>query len=303
MGNKRELKRKPPKTITHVKGALDQFFFDMDNLQNDPIFGISPESGYTFLNQLLVGKHAPRFSIISVPEKYWTTALGASIIAELSIRNNRSIGYFSLSVSSSYFTGVLLSIVADVDLHLMRSGRLPSERWPDLSTASRDLVETEMYIDDARPLTIKVFRRQALKMMEKSKIDLFVIDSLQFILCKKYHSNKAHNYQKICKSLKNISEELNVSILLMSEFSDEYDADDFRTASDCTELASLQGYTRIADAELCLIPGESVKDGRLFNLHLYENYDGLTGTIELLRNNSGGGFKDRTQQPIQLTDS
>jgi len=292
MGNKRELKRKPPKTITHVKGALDQFFFDMDNLQNDPISGISLGSGFKFLNQLLVGKHAPRFSIISVPEKYWTTALGASIIAELSIRNNRSIGYFSLSVSNTYFTGVLLSIVADVDPHLMRSGRLPSERWPDLATASRDLVATELYIDDTHPLTVKAFRGQALKMMKKSKVDLLVIDNLQFILCKKQHKNKARYCQNVSQSIKKISEELNVSILLMSEFSDEYDPNDTDVTNDCQSLQFLQEFGRIPDAELCLVPGKRDRKYRPFNLHICRNREGPTGTIKLKQNLINSGFKD-----------
>jgi replicative DNA helicase len=292
MGNKRETKRKPSKTITHVKGALDQFFFDMDNLQNDPIFGISLGSGFKFLNQLLVGKHAPRFSIIYVPEKYWTTALGASIIAELSIRKNRSIGYFSLSASTSYFISVLLSIVADVDPYLMRSGRLPSERWPDLATASRDLVATKLYIDDTRPLTVKVFRRQALKMIKKSKVDLFVIDNLQFILSKKPKRNKARNFQKICSSLKEISDELGVSILLMSEFSDEYDPDDIDVTNDCQSLPFLQDYGKVPDAELCLIPGKRDKRGRIFSLYICRNREGSTGMVKLSQSLINSGFKE-----------
>ena len=292
MGNKRKAKRQQINTFTHVKGALDQFYSDMDKLQKDPIFGIGLEPGYTFLNQLLAGKDTPRFSIISVPEKYWTTAFGASLVAALSIRFNRSIGYFSLSVSSSYFTGVLLSIVADVDPHLMRYGRLPSEQWPDLAAASKDLVETEIYVDDARPLTMKAFRKRAHKMMKKSKIDLFVIDNLQYISCKKYHKNKARNYQKICQSLKDISEELYVSILLMSEFSGEYDPDEIDAGNDCQSLPFLQYYGKVPDAELCLIPGKRDRGDRLFNLHICRNREGSTGTIKLRQNLCNGGFID-----------
>ena len=293
MGNTSKVKRRTTKTFTHVKGALDQFFFDTDKLQNDPIFGIGLESGFTSLNQLLVGKDTPYFSIISVPEKNWTTAFGSSLIAELSIQFNRSIGYFSLSVSSSYFMGVLLSIVADVDPHLMRSGRLPSERWPDLSTASKNLVESEIYVDDARPLTMKAFHKRAHKMMKKSKIDLFVIDSLQFISCKKYHRNKARNYQKICQSLKDISEELNVSILLLSEFSGEYNTDEIDAGNDCQSLPFLKDFGKVPDAELCLIPGERDRGGRLFNLHICRNREGPTGVVKLRQNLITSGFNNR----------
>ena len=291
MGNNRKTKRQQANTFAHVKGSLDQFFIDTDKLQNEPVFGIGLESGFTFLNQVLVGKDTPRFSIISVPEKYWTTAFGSSLIAELSLQFNRSIGYFSLSVSSSYFTGVLLSIVADVDPHLMRSGRLPSERWPDLASASKDLVETEIYIDDVRPLTMKAFHKRAHKMMKKSKIDLFIIDSLQFISCKRYHRNKARNYQKIYQSLKDISEKLNVSILLMSHFSDEVDLDDIDVTNDCQSLPFLQDYGKVADAELCLIPGKRDRGDRFFDLQIFRNREGSTGVVKLSKNLINSGFK------------
>lgn len=292
MGIKNKTKGKSVKTFNHVKEALDKYFMDMDQVQNDPIFGISPDSGYKFLNQLLVGKNAPRFSIISIPEKFWITALGASITGELSSHYNRSIGYFSLSVSSSYFTGVLLSIVADIDPHLMRSGRLPSERWPDLATASRDLVATELYIDDTHPLTVKTFRRQALKMIKRSKIDLFVIDNLQFILIKKTNKNMARNYQQICQSLKKISDQLGVSILILSQFSDEYNPDDFDVTNGCRSLAFLQNFGKIPDAELCLMPGKRDHEYLPFNLHICRNREGITGTVELKQNLINSGFKD-----------
>jgi replicative DNA helicase len=291
MSRKSKTKHKHSKSFTHIREALDQFIFDMDKLQSDPIFGVSPESGYKFINQLLGGQNAPRFSIINAAEKYWTTALGASIIAELTSQFNRTIGCFTLSVSRSYFTGVLLSIVADVDLHLMRSGRLGSERWPDLAKACRELVAVELYIEDTRPFTVNAFRKQAQKMVNKSKIDLFVIDNLQYISYKKYYKSMARNYRKICQSLKDISVELNVSILLLSQFSDKYDPDDIDVTNEGGSFPFLQDFGKIPDAELCLIPGKQDREDRYFTLHICRNREGVTGTIDLKQNLSGGGFE------------
>jgi len=149
-----------------------------------------------------------------------------------------------------------------------------------------------LYIDDTHPLTVKAFRRQALKMIKKSKIDLFVIDNLQFILCKKPFKNKARNYQKICQSLKDISEELSVSILLMSEFSGKVDPDDIDVTNDCRSLPFLQDFGKIPDAELCLIPGERDGNYRAYNLHICRNREGITGTVKLKQNLINSGFKD-----------
>jgi replicative DNA helicase len=299
MGKKKKSKSEIHKAFVPIRDALDQAFSDLDRFHEEGNAQIDLGSGYEFLNQLLVNRQRPRLSIISVPIGVGGSSyLVGSIITELAIRFERTIGVFSMQISSPHFSGMMLNIVSNLDPYLIRTGRLPSGQWPDLSRAAGEIANANIYIDGTRSHSIKSIGKCARQLMKESKPELLVIDNLQFISRKRKQGRQALEYQQICHSLRDLSQDLNVSILLMSEFSNEYDADDFRTASDCTELVSLQGYTRIADAELCLIPGESVEEGRLFNLHLYENYDGLTGTIELLRNNSGGGFKDRTQLPI-----
>ncbi len=287
MGKQKTAKSKHSNKLIPVREALDKAFSDMEELETN--FEI--EMGYTFLNQLLIGIGRPRLTIISTPTNVGSGYLGASIITDLAINNNRSIGYYSLRVSNSYSSGLMLSVVADVDFRLMRNGRLPSDQWPALSGAARDLAESIIFIDDSRPLSVKTFRRKAVELMKNSKIDLFVIDNLQYIFCKKYHKNKARNYQRISQALKDISDELNVSILLMSQFSDAYEPDDIDVTNECGSLPFHQDYGKIPDAELCLIPGSQDRENRLFSLHICRNREGVTGTIDLKQNLYGGGFE------------
>ena len=293
MRKKKESNSIVQKTFVPIRETLDQAFSDLDRFHDEEGDQIDPGSGYEFLNKLFVNSERPRFSIVSAPIGIGGSSfLAGSIITELAIRFKRTIGIFSMQISSPHFSCMMLNIVSNLDPYLIRTGRLPSEQWPDLSRAAGEIANSNIYIDGTRSHSIKSIRKCARQLMKESKPDLLVIDNLQFISGKHKQGRQAYEYQQICNSLRDLSKELNVSILLMSEFSEEYDTDDLRTPSDCTELASIQSFTRIADAEFCLIPGESVKQGQLFNLYLYENYDGLTGTIELLRNNSGGGFID-----------
>ena len=284
------------KTFIPIRDALDQAFSDIDNFHEDENAKSDLSSGYEFLNNLFVSREGPRFSIIAAPtEVGGSKYLSGSIITELAIQFKRRIGCFSMQVSSAYYSSMMLSIVSDVDHRSLRTGRLPSERWPDLSRAAGQIAETSIYIDDYRTHSVKSFRNSAQQMMKESSLDLLVIDNLQCMSRDYKQGKQATEYQHICHSLRELSEELDVSILLMSEFSDELDPVDIRTASDCTELTALQEYARIADAELCLMPGEPVKEKRPFNLYLYRNREGFTGTIELTREYPGGGFKDLRQ--------
>ena len=293
MRKKKESNSIVQKTFVPIRETLDQAFSDLDRFHDEEGDQIDPGSGYEFLNKLFVNSERPRFSIVSAPSGTGGSSfLAGSIITELAIRFKRTIGIFSMQISSLHFSSMMLNIFSNLDPYLIRTGRLPSEQWPDLSRAAGEIAKANIYIDGTRAHSIKSIRKCARQLMKESKPNLLVIDNLQFVSRERKAGKQDYEYEHICHSLRDLSEEMNVSILLMSEFSEEYDADDFRTPSDCSKLPSLQSITRIADAEFCLIPGESVKQGQLFNLYLYENYDGLTGTIELLRNNSGGGFID-----------
>ena len=291
MGEKSKINGESSKSSIPVREALDQTFAEMDKFSSEFEDPLAIEMGYPFLNQMLIGTETPRLTIISTPASVGTGYLGTSIIADLALNNKRSLGCFSLETSNTYFVSKLISVVADVDLALMRSGRLTSDQWPTISSAVRDIAETKIFIDDTRPFSVKTFRLEALALMKETTIDLFVIDNLQYISCKKYHKNKARKYQKICQSLKDISNELNVSILLMSQFSDEYDPDDIDLTNECGSLAFLQDFGKIPDAELCLIPGKQDRENRIFSLHICRNREGATGTIDLKQNLSGGGFE------------
>ncbi len=293
MGKKKKSKSGILRTFVPIRDTLDQAFSDLDRFHEEGRDQFDLSSGYEFLNNLFISLERPRFSIVSVPIGIGGSSfLAGSIITELAIRFKRTIGIFSMQISSSHFSSMMLNIVSNLDPYLIRTGRLPSEQWPDLSRAAAEIANANIYIDGTRSHSIKSIRKSAQQMMRESKLDLLVIDNLQFVSRKRKQGRIAFEYQQICHSLRDLVEELDVSILLMSEFSDAYDPEDIRYPGDCAELTTVQEYTKIADAELCLIPGESVKEGRLFNLHLYENYDGVTGTINLTRNNSGGGFKE-----------
>ncbi|MBC8192866.1 MAG: hypothetical protein H8E18_10835 [FCB group bacterium] len=288
---KHKSKHEGSESITHIKQTLDNAFLEMDRYANDSKKEIGLEAGFTFLNRLFIGNERSRFSIISTPNMSGSSFLGPSIVAELATTHGRSIACFSLEISQTFYSLILLSIVAEVDFETMRSGRLRSEKWPDLSAACRDLIDTQIYLHDVRPLSVKAIRKRIRKLITEVPIDLVIIDSLDFISCKKFLRNRARKYQKICQSLKDISDELNVSILLMSQFSDEYDPDDIDVTNECGSLAFLQDFGKIPDAELCLIPGKQDREDRFFSLHICRNREGVTGTIDLKQNINGGGFE------------
>jgi replicative DNA helicase len=274
-----------------IRSALDQAFSDIDRVHSENNSRGELSSGFQFLNDLFIGQDRPRFSIISSPTRLGgTTYLGATITAELSMRFSRKIACFSMLASSSYYSSILLSANSNVDFRMLRFGKVPKEQWPRLSTSAGRISESDIYIDDTRLHTVKTMRESVQELVKESKLDLIVIDNLQYISNNSNQRNRANSYQETCQSLLDMSLELSVSILLLSQFSGEYDLNRIELAHDCQSLLFLQDYGETADSELCLIPRTQDREDRLFNLYVYYNREGPTGAIRLRQKLEGGSF-------------
>jgi len=285
-------KSKTGKGFQPIRIVLDLAFSEMDTLHRDENFGIDHKKGLAQLDSVLFEAGRSRFSIISVPIRPGeTTDLGGSITAELSIKFNRKIGYFSMQASSTYYSKIMLSAVSKLDYSMMQSGKVPEEQWPRLSVSAGNIADADIYIDDTRLQSIATIRKSIRELVKDSDIDLIVIDNLQYISNDSKYRMKEHGYKKTCQSLMDLSIELNVSILLLSQFSGGYDPDRIEVANDCESLPFVQNYGHIADAELCLIPRTQDSEDRLFNLYVYYNREGPTGTIRLRQSLDGGSFK------------
>ena len=294
MNDKKKIKQHPPNTFTPVREAMDQAFSGFDRFHS----GVNPRSdlssSFDFMNDLFIRRENPRFSIVSVPVNAGGTKyLGASLTGELAVRFDRKIACFSMQVSSSYYSTIMLTRRANVNHDLMLAGKVPSEQWPRLSTCAGQLSEADIYINDTRIQSVKSIRNTVKKLMGESEIDLIVIDNLQHVSDEKKHGNSAPACENICQSLLELSFELNVAILLLSQFAEGYDSDNIDEAHDCELLQFHQNYGRLADAELCLIPIESDREESFFDLHLYRNRQGQTGTMKLMRIPGGVGFMER----------
>jgi replicative DNA helicase len=284
------LKPKNAITFTPIRSALDQAFYEIDKAHEDPSRSVDIESAYSFLNHILIDNDRPCFSIISVPKFQWATSLGASITAELSRRYGRAVGYFSQRVSSTDLASQMVSFEARLDHNTMISGGLPSEHWPRLSVAAGGLADSSIHIDDTKFITVKAIRRRLKDLTNNSKIDLVIIDNLQFISCKSILRHKDRNNQRICQALRGVSEELNVSILLLSQFPAEYNPSSIDVGVEFESLPFLKDYRNMPDAVLYLAQGEPEGEARPFDLHICYNQKGPTGVIKLMRVYDDGGF-------------
>ena len=147
------------------------------------------------------------------------TALALSMIRNAAIEGGAGIGMFSLEMGSEQLAMRLLCAEARVNMHYVRTGKLPQKLWKNLSLATGDLQGAPIYIDDTPAITVRELRAKARRLKSEKDIDMIVVDYLQLMQGPVRTENRQQEISEISRNLKSLAKELNVPIIALSQLS------------------------------------------------------------------------------------
>src|SRR5438132_1504634 len=130
------------------------------------------------------------------------------------------VAIFSMEMSSSQLAIRMLSSIAKVDAHKLRTGRLADEEWSQLTEAMGRLHETSIHVDETPALNALEVRARARRLKrEYSKLGLVIVDYLQLMSASSHGENRATEISEIPRSLKALAKELEVPVIALSQLS------------------------------------------------------------------------------------
>ncbi len=131
------------------------------------------------------------------------------------------VGFFSLEMSREQLATRILAEETRISSDRIRRGLVPSEKFPDLVMASRDLYKLPLFIDDTAALTISTMRTRARRLKRQHNLGLIVIDYLQLIAPSPgaRHDNRVQELSEITRGLKALAKELEIPVLALSQLS------------------------------------------------------------------------------------
>ena len=147
------------------------------------------------------------------------TALALSMMRNAAIDGGAGIGMFSLEMGSEQLAMRLLCAEARVNMHYVRTGKLPQKLWKNLSMATGDLQTAPIYIDDTPAITVRELRAKARRLKSEKDIDLIVLDYLQLMQGPSRTENRQQEISEISRNLKALAKELNIPIIALSQLS------------------------------------------------------------------------------------
>lgn len=174
-------------------------------------------SGFPALDNMLSGFQPSEFIVIGARPSVGKTALALSMAANISIRQNRSVGFFTLEMSRMALMQRLVASEARISSQVIRTGMLKPADFNNLTTAAGLIYEAPLYISDIPNIKLLDLRAQARRMRSHHQVEIIFIDYLTLIQAENQELPRHEQIAEISRSLKALARELNIPVVALSQ--------------------------------------------------------------------------------------
>ena len=204
------------KNFVHIRDALIQVYDRLTKLSQDPEALRGTPTGYTALDNVIVGMQEADLVLIGARPGMGKTSFAMNIATEAAIRTKKTVCVFSLEMSAEQLANRMLSSEAQIDSYKMRSGTLSAEDWNAIAYASSRLSETEILIDDTPGVTVTAMKS---KLRRVKNLGLVIVDYLQLMQGDRHNDNRVQEVGDISRGLKLLAKELAIPVICCAQLS------------------------------------------------------------------------------------
>lgn len=182
----------------------------------DGLTGVA--SGFYKLDDLTSGWQSSDLVIIAGRPAMGKTAFALSMAVKMAIEHNVPTAFFSLEMSGEQLSDRLISNVCEIEGSKVRNGQLLPVEWERLDKRVGYILDRPLYVDDSSGLSVFDFRKKARRLVREYGVKIIIIDYLQLMNAQgmSFHSRQ-EEVSCITRSLKDITKELNIPILALSQ--------------------------------------------------------------------------------------
>jgi len=175
-------------------------------------------TGFSLLDEKLAGLQPSDLIIIAGRPSMGKTAFALNVARNAAVEGEIPVAFFSIEMSAHQLAQRMLCSEARLDIHAVRTGRLPPTDWQKLSMSVGRLAEARVYIDDSASLSVLEFRAKARRLKAEHDIGLVIVDYLQLMTGPRAESRQIE-ITMISRALKALAKELAIPVVALSQLS------------------------------------------------------------------------------------
>lgn len=176
-------------------------------------------TGFTELDLMNDGFDNGDLIVIAARPSMGKTAFALSMANNMA-RNGKSVGIFSIEMVGSAITVRLLSQITKIDSLKFKRANFDGNELEKVEKAIIDLEKLPLFVDDSSSLSLSDLRVKTKKMIDKSNIDVVIIDYLGIMKTGK-EQNRDRELAVLTMGLKQIAKDFNIPVVVLSQLNRE----------------------------------------------------------------------------------
>jgi len=202
-----------------VRAMLPGLIDKIDEWHSNPDGMRGVATGFVDFDKKTGGLRGGDLLIVAGRPSMGKTTLAINMAENVALDPNvkGSVLIFSMEMPSEQLMTRMLSSVGGVPLHDIRSGRISDQEWVRITSATSQLAEARIFIDESPGLTPTELRARARRVKREHGLDLVVVDYLQLMQVSGTKENRATEISEISRGLKALAKELNVPVIALSQ--------------------------------------------------------------------------------------
>ncbi|HKT72721.1 MAG TPA: replicative DNA helicase [Steroidobacteraceae bacterium] len=196
-----------------VIDQIDDAYTNPDSLRGLP-------TGFSDFDKLTGGLRPGDLVIVAGRPSMGKTTLAVNMAEYAALRpgeKRASVAIFSMEMPSEQVITRMLSSIGGVPLQNLRSGRITDDDWVRITSATSQLSEAKIFVDETPALTPTDLRARARRVKREHGLDLIVVDYLQLMQVPGSKENRATEIAEISRGLKVLAKELACPVIALSQ--------------------------------------------------------------------------------------
>ncbi|MDY0214618.1 MAG: replicative DNA helicase [Bacilli bacterium] len=200
-------------------------------------------TGFLELDRYTHGFQEDNYVIIAARPAVGKTAFGLSLAYNMAVKNERTVGFFSLEMASRQLMQRLLSKVSGIQHKKILEGTLSARERVKIDETLTKLEKVPLYIDETPNININDLVLKARKLKrENDNLCAIFVDYIGLITTSGDAENRQLELSRISAQLKALARELKITVIAFSQLSRQVEArsDKKPMMSDLRESGSLE---------------------------------------------------------------
>lgn len=245
------------------------------------ITGVS--TGLSDLDKRLSGLQKSDMIVLAARPSMGKTAF-ALTLAKNASSNGKHVLIFSLEMSNSQLVQRLISMEANVDAQMLRTGELSAEEWKKIIHSVDSLSKMDISINDKSDISILEIKNKCRRKKADTGLDLIIVDYLQLMEAKGKTESRQQEISALSRGMKQLAREMDCPVLVLSQLSRAPDSrsDHRPVLSDLRESGAIE---QDADVVLFLyrdvVYNPDTERQNVCEVNVAKHRNGPTGVVEV----------------------